>query len=318
MPTASLLRYLPVVLATLVAIALPAAVDAQSKPQWQRELEAATALTNACVALDRIDACVQRTGHLRQAMEAPDADEKIRHDLFATWMTAEREHGETLLLAGQTEQAAAVLVDAYSRVVRHVDGGRHAHALIDNARLMASLAEALLLLGNVESATNVVLNVRGVADHYHQMHEGMGGDTQPAQITYATTTGSAELEQRYATALAKHAGQQQGAARQAAFAAAFEAYDQAIRWSERSIAIDAQIFGSSPHLRKIEYMNLKARAIQEAGDPVRAREAYRAAHDAGGCTTEYERISTSACLASQRGYVRAGGREEELGASVAR
>lgn len=304
-------RPLSAVLTVLLTASVLAPAAAQPGPQWQREFEAASGLVNACTAQSRIDACERRVAHLRKAMDAPDADAATRHGLFSEWMGAERDLGEELLKTGQVESATTVLAQAYQEVVKHADGGSHSHAWIDNIRLMSTFIEALLQDDAAESAENVAYNVRGYADQYYGARNSRQDQAWQLRVQGAAVH-SIDFETRYAAALVAYGTKKSGAEARSVLASAQQAYDRAITWVERTIELDAQLTGDPPRIRIFAIQNLKAAAILAFGNTRQAADAYRTTYAAGGCSSQFGKVSALECQRALRGYVSAGGSERDL------
>lgn len=182
----------------LVAFVLSSAVavSAQEKtePQYAKEYKAAGNHTYECFGAKEEAACLAMIAAYERAMNAPDATEAVRHHIFKYHIHAITIHGSNVREKKGAGAALAILEPAYAAVMRHFDGGKHFHALIDNLRLQQETALALAALNRHAEADNVLATARRAADQLHKARESIKGDENKTKLLHAAYLGSEMLE----------------------------------------------------------------------------------------------------------------------------
>lgn len=127
--------------------------------------------TFECFGQGKDESCAAMVQGYRDAMAAPDATDQIRHDMQSYLLHAISVRGGKLREKGQLEDALQVLQGGYGEMLKHYDGGKHFHALIDAQNLQQELGMTLLQAGRTADGDTVIRNARGAVDQLWSQRE---------------------------------------------------------------------------------------------------------------------------------------------------
>lgn len=181
-------------IALILFAAVVASAQEKPEPQYVKEYKAAGEHTFKCFGAKEEAACMAMIAAYERAMNAPDATEAVRHRIFKDHIHAITVHGSNLREKKGAGAALAVLEPAYAAVMRHFDGGKHFHALIDNLRLQQETALALAALGRHAEAERVLSTARRAADYIYDARESFKGDENKTKLLHMAYLGSEMLE----------------------------------------------------------------------------------------------------------------------------
>lgn len=300
-------------LATACATAM-----AQDKAQWLRSVEAANDLSLQCFGENNDADCQAMIRHYDAAMAAADADEGVRHELFKYRMNAIAARGGNLLEAGHIAQALSVLHAGHAEMLVHLDGGKHAHTVIDNLSLQGHFLHALVASGDLANADTVASLPRQVAPTYYAAREQSRDNERTMALVSMAVVRSEALETRYGDALLARAEALDAADPRAstARAAAIEAYRNALSWLQRGDAEGwALAFEATNPIRFAKLNNALGKALLASGDRDGAMQAHNLAFAAARCKGfddgslhDFDKVAAAApCNQAVSGYMLASG-----------
>ncbi len=315
-----------VILLVVLAAAVRTA-DAEEKPQWLRAVEAANGLSYRCFGEENDADCKAMISHYDKAMAAPDADEGVRHEVFKYRLNAVAVHGGHLVEAGDTEGALSVLHAGYTEMRKHLDGGKHAHTVIDNLRLQGHFLKALVASGDLENADAVVDLPRQVVPQYYERLDTSRDNERTLALIAEGVVRSEALETDYGNALLAHANALGSDPRAKAVRTdAIVAYRKALQWLQRADAEGWSMpFEGTNAIRFAELNNALGKALFASGDRRGAVEAHNLAFVAASCKGfddgslhDFDKITAARpCREAVAGYMAASGETQRLAKDAA-
>lgn len=314
-----------VLLVVLVAAGAPA--GAEEKPQWRRAVEAANELSYECFGEEKGADCEAMIRHYDSAMAAPDADDAIRHEVFKYRLNAVAAYGGNLVEAGDTARALSVLYAGHTEMQKHLDGGKHAHTVIENLRLQGHFLKALVASGDLENADAVADLPRNLVPQYYEMLDKSRGNERVLSLIIEGVVRSEELETGYGHALIARADALGSDPRAKAVRAdAIVAYRNALQWLQRGDAEGWTMpFEGTNAIRFAELNNALGKALLASGDRSGAIEAHNLAFAAARCKGfddgslhEFDKITAAEpCNQAVAGYMAASGETQRLAKDAA-
>jgi hypothetical protein len=312
-------------LAVLVTAGAPA--TAEEKPQWRRAVEAANELSYECFGEKKNADCEAMIRHYDAAMAAPDADEGVRHEVFKYRLNAVAVHGGHLVEAGDTAEALSVLYAGHTEMRKHLDGGKHAHTVIDNLRLQGHFLKALVASGDLDNAETVVDLPRQLVPQYYEALEKSRGNERVLSLIVEGVVRSEELETGYGHALIAHADALGSDPRAKAVRAdAIVAYRNALQWLQRGDAEGWTLpFEGTNAIRFAALNNALGKALLASGDRGGAVGAHNLAFVAASCKGfddgslhDFDKITAARpCREAVAGYMAASGETQQLAKDAA-
>jgi hypothetical protein len=312
-------------LVMLVAAGAPA--GAEEKPQWRRAAEAANELSYECFGEKNNADCEAMIRHYDAAMAAPDGDEGVRHEVFKYRLNAVAAHGGNLVEAGDTARALSVLYAGHKEMQKHLDGGKHAHTVIDNLRLQGHFLKALVASGDLENADAAVDLPRQVVPHYYERLDTSRDNERTLALIAEGVVRSEELEAGYGAALVAHADALGSDPRAKAVRAdAIVAYRNALQWLQRGDAEGWTLpFEGTNAIRFAKLNNALGKALFASGDRKGAVEAHNLAFVAASCKGfddgslhDFDKITAARpCREAVAGYMAASGETQRLAKDAA-
>lgn len=315
------------VILLVVLAAAGRTAGAEEKPQWLRAVEAANGLSYKCFGEENDADCKAMIGHYDKAMAAPDADNAIRHEVFKHRMNAIAARGGNLVEAGDIAQALPLLHAGHAEMRTHLDGGKHAHTVIDNLRLQGWFLEALVASGDLDNAETVVDLPRQLVPQYYELLAKSRGNERTMSLITEGVVRSEELETKYGNALAARADAWGSDARaKVARGRAIVAYRNALQWLERGDAEGWTMpFQGTNAIRFAELNNALGKALFASGDRKGAVEAHNLAFVAASCKGfddgslhDFDKITAARpCREAVAGYMAASGETQRLAKDAA-
>lgn len=312
-------------LVVLVVAGAPAGAD--EKPQWRRAVEAANELSYECFGEEKDSDCEAMIRHYDSAMAAPDADDAVRHEVFKYRLNAVAARGGNLVEAGDTARALSVLYAGYAEMRKHLDGGKHAHTVIDNLRLQGRFLKALVASGDLDNAEAVVDLPRNLVPQYYDVLDESRSNERVLSLIAEGVVRSEELETGYGHALIAHADALGSDPRAKAVRAdAIVAYRNALQWLQRGDAEGwAMPFEGTNAIRFAELNNALGKALFASGDRRGAIAAHNLAFAAASCRGfddgslhTFDQITAARpCKQAVAGYMAASGETQRLAKDAA-
>lgn len=271
-----------------------------------------------CVNEVEAQPCDAAANKFRAAIGHAKADNALRHDLFPDYMRVVTTQGRIKREAGQFDEALAVLHPAYTEVVKHLDGGKHFHTLIDNMPLQQELYLNLATRKHAVEAKNVLGNARNIADLLDRDVNRATADPRLVSILDRAYIGSERLEtsvanfHRTSATEARKAGNPTHAKEEAA--KSIEASRRALHWIQQrktanivlKLELDSQVRRGQRNLAIGDI-------LLEHGDRKAAEIAYRDAAKAN-CTDENDIRAEMAphCQSALWGIKKANGEADRM------
>ena len=312
-----------------ILLSAPAAIAAQEggaadEAQYVKEYKAGAGFTFDCFGAEEDKACVAMIDHYRAAMDAPDADEAVRHYIFKDYIHAKAVRASHFRENSEPEKALPILVEAYAEMMEHYDGGNHFHTLIDNLRMQQELYLTLAILGRADQAAVIRGNVRETGAKLYAQRDKVAGKEQATKVFNAGLIGSEEFETALAdlhTERAKIFEAEGNAARaKAERAIAIEGWQRATDWVIRSA--EAGIQGMMSQRGEIRVGNAQIALGSLLHDEGRDEEALEAFIYGGGfgCALAKDAeankldqsFGQSICNRASMGYLLASGKAAEI------
>lgn len=192
---------------------------------------------------DTDDACRSLFSAFDQAMAHPEADAALEHSVLLSYLRARSSFGERLRRTGRVQDSERELMIGFQMMVRHLDGGRHFHTIIENQDLHLQIVLTMDSLGKHSERDTIISNLRGAIDSFERGSANVksAGRTDLLRTAYL---GAYKFEEALAKHIAKSAGfatiddslgdddRQEAVARERA-QQAIKAYGRAEAWLRR-------------------------------------------------------------------------------------
>lgn len=292
----------------------PVASGTSTDPAVTTLVNDARKLMRDCVIEVETQPCDAAANKFRATIAHAKADNVLRHSLFAEYMRVVTVQGRIKREAGQYDEALAVLRPAYAEVIKHLDGGKHFHTLIDNMPLQQELYLNLAARKQDSEAATVLLNAREIARRLDLGINRASADPRLLNIVDRAYIGSEHLETsvaKFHRASATKARKDGDLARaQQEAAKSIDASRRAIHWiQKRDTAKVVQKLDVEPHFRRGERNMAIGDILLEQGDRKAAEIAYRDAAKAN-CTLEND--MGPRCQTALWGVMKANGEADRM------
>lgn len=273
----------------LLVAPIPAAASAQQEslsaanPKfdklWQKEMLSASDFTLGCFGKRVDEQCRKRIDAYQRALAAPDIDAAGRHLVLKHALHTQAVWGANARERGDTQLALTVLQPAYAEMIRHFDGGKHFHTVVENLKLQAEVYLTLNALGRTAEAQTVLANARGAADAIYRDRAKAAGKPHAEELLHLAIIGAERLETDLAKAASEKVKRSGDTAAPAELTPLLdneiEAWRRAATWIERSTELGLKgAMDLSPRLRMSDAQWALGNALMKKNDRKGAEQAY--------------------------------------------
>jgi len=155
---------------------------------WDIATEAVKAYDTDCRYFSSTDdACRSLFSAFDRALAHPEADSALEHSVLTAYLGARAAFGERLREEGRLDDAARELMIGFQMMMRHFDGGRHFHAIVENQDLQLQTALTMDALGKVAERDQIIANLRKAVDSFDKSRADVksAGGTALLKTAYA-------------------------------------------------------------------------------------------------------------------------------------
>lgn len=157
-------RLLTVLLGLCVMGSPPASAQ---NAAWDIAKNAVTAHYNDCSFFSETDdACRSLFSAFDQALAHPEADSALEHSVLSSYLQARMHFGRRLRERRRLQDAERELMLGLQMMIKHFDGGRHFHVVVENQDLQLQLVLTLDALGKLAERDTIVRNLRTAIDFF--------------------------------------------------------------------------------------------------------------------------------------------------------